>query len=126
MIRTALAVLLMLPGMEASAEDVTRKEWGVSAKGPCVLTLVPCESGCWARVEFENVVIGLPTPQIGPEVFTLTLAGMDVIVTVRPGGGHIPEIMLVTPPYGFTADPGELVVDDDTTGVVFIMPALIG
>lgn len=92
-----------------------------------MLTLAPCEEpGCLAVVRFDNAFT--PSSGWGPSVesVTLTLGDLAVVVEVAQGQGTVPDVLHVTPPPGFVAQPWELIVEDDASGTVRVMVALVG
>ena len=123
--RTAL-LLMLLPTL-AAAQDATRFEWGVPVEGsaPSVLSLEHCDLPCVAVVRFDNTLvtsgrrsgIGFPLPMRT----TLAIAGVVMAVTVENGTGMVPDLMQVSPPPGYAAEPRKVLVADNTSGRVRVV-----
>jgi hypothetical protein len=101
----ATACIALLPG---TLDSFT---WGGTAN-PSIVTLRP-DDAALAVVEYQNTLVpGFPTG------FSLTLGDLTVIVDIDHGPGSVPEVMRVHAPEGILVVPPEIVVPDDTTGVV--------
>ncbi|TNC74875.1 hypothetical protein [Rubellimicrobium roseum] len=115
--RLPLVLLALWPACALAGPDLT---YGIaldSEQGAAELHLSRCEAGCFAQVAYVNRYLqgGAWTRE-----FTLDLNGFAVMVTIVDGDGQKPEMVRVTPPPGYTADPAELPVEEGTTGVVAI------
>jgi hypothetical protein len=70
-----------------------------------------------ATVVFENrMTIGAPDEL----AFTLAIEGMSVAVAVTMGDGQTPDVMSVSPPPGFQAEPETIEVDENAVGRIEI------
>ena len=122
-----LAVLLgVLAALADPAGADPTHAWG-GAQARALLTLAPCEQpGCLAVVRFDNALT--PSAGRGPPVesVTLTLSDLAVLVVVAQGQGTIPDVVQVTPPPGFVAQPRALSVAEDASGTVRVMVAMVG
>ncbi len=111
------------------ADDTLRREWGTPAgpAGPNVATLAPCgDRSCLATVTFANTLIWSGAPGGEEATVTLTLDGLDVVVTVESRPGRTVDTVTVVPPMGYLAEPAWLDVEEDASGVVRIVAALVG
>ncbi len=111
--------LALFPGLAAADPQLA---WGIPLDrtlGPSELRLERCEEGCFAEVSFLNR--HLQGPALARQ-FTLTLDGFEVVVTVEDGSLRAPERFAVIPPPGFLAEPASLDVEEDTTGVIALLP----
>ena len=121
LILAALALLawgLSPPPAEAAEDSYT---WGVGRTGPCVVVIEPCgdEPDCAAVVRFANRLVWGATDL---PAATLTLDGLAVVVSVDQRDYRTPDVLVVTPPPGYRADPPVIGVEDDGEGVVVIRP----
>ena len=121
------ALLLALWPTLAPAQDASRFAWGtpVEGSGPSILSLEACDLPCVAVVRFDNTLVthGMDTRLRAPEVIrtTLAISGLRMAVTVANGAGMTPELLQVSPPPGYAAEPREALVDDNASGRVRVV-----
>ena len=112
-------LLILLPGLASAGPDVS---YGVAFEvggQPSALHLGYCQTACFAEVRFKNTYLygGAFTRR-----FPLDLDGLAVTVTIVDGQGMLPEVFSVTPPPGFIAEPAEVPVEEDGSGVIALYP----
>lgn len=108
------AVLTLLLALPAQAQDAAY--WGGTG---CVL--VPVEGQAHiAEARCINLLTGYQ-PWTEADI---TAGGLTVHLSVLHGPDRVPDQFVVTPPDGFVAVPPVLVLDEDQTGVVRIIPWL--
>jgi hypothetical protein len=116
----------------ALAQDASRHAWGDPAtdRGPSVLSVARCAFPCFAVVRFDNTLVangsgalalGGARRNLLTHEATLALDGVPTVV-VEQGDRRLPDVLRVTPPQGYGAEPGEIVVDDDCSVRVVLVP----
>lgn len=85
--------------------------------GAASLDIVPSDKpGAVADVVYRNAMVSAQDV----EVYTLTLDGLSVSVTMQHGRGEKPDTAVVNVPEGYVAYPESITVDEGATGVVVI------
>ncbi len=117
---TRLALLLALWPSWAGAQ--TSHAWGDGDTGPCRVEIRPCAGDCAAEIVFANRLV------VGPGVVeaTLALPGLTVAVRVDTERQDVPDVLVVTPPVGFYADPPSLIVGEGETAIIRVRPVPVG
>ena len=85
----------------------------------CVL--VPVEGEAWVAEARCVNVLTYDQPWTEGD---MTAGGITVHLSVLHGPDDVPDTFTLTPPEGFVAVPPVLVLDEDTRGVVRVMPWL--
>ena len=84
----------------------------------CVL--VPVAGEAWvAEVRCANFLTSMSPPDVAA---SLQIDGLTVHLEIAQTPGRIPDTFSVIVPDGFVADPPALVLDEETRGVVRVMP----
>ena len=117
------ALMLALWPTLGLAEDTDHFAWGdpVEGSGPSVLSLEPCDLPCVAVVRFDNTLVTSGEDRFTPVHTTLLIPGVRMAVTVKAGGGMTPDLLQVQAPPGYTAQPREVLVDDNASGRVRVV-----
>ena len=113
----ALGLLVALPAFAAPMQT-----WGVPPIA--YVELKPSDlPGVWAEVEFQNSDVHGQDR----EDFTLTLNGVSVKVRLEADRAYgQPDVIHVTVPEGFRAEPPMISVEEGDTGTVLIYSELVG
>jgi hypothetical protein len=117
-----LPILLPLAFWPALAMAGSDLNYGVALDGgraASELHLTRCEGTCSAQVSYTNRFLRGPA---FARRFVLDLEGLHVAVTIIDGEGEAAERFSVTPPPGYYAEPAEMLVEENATGVIAILP----
>jgi hypothetical protein len=84
--------------------------------------IVPITGEAWvAEIRCVNRLTTMTSPDVAADLHT---GDLTVGLFVEQTFGRTPDSFMVTPPDGYVADPPVLVLDEDTAGVVRVMPWL--